>query len=285
MSEPEKIFSSRVMYALIFDKASGEDSLGGIKAASGEQAENVVGVHWDLPPRVDGEDLVTGEKKDAVVEGIADAVELIVNTYPDEQVNFTNTCNTASLGYFMGDVDAELTRRGVEKSRYRFHSLLGALATQDQAQTMTVGTRALCQGLLMENSELKTPLTYEPPEGVQFPTEEREKLARLFQELVWREKQKDGSDVSGASAYPDFEGEANKVKIAAAMEEAIESLVRLKVKRVNLACTEAPLFFAGYEKRLEDEGISLVDPSRVLGQQWRDEKRDRGNNPSKIWCI
>lgn len=273
MLSPEKTSSGRVMYALIFDEASGEDSLDKIQGVLGDRAKSVVGVHWELPKRVNGEDLVTDEERRAVIEGIADAVETIANANPGEVIDFTSTCNTASLPYFMKGVFSELENRAISPERYRFHSFLDVVAQNNQTETITFGTRALCQGLASGDSVLKTPFTYKPSEGIEFPNENREEMTRLFQELIWREKKKDGSDVSGAPPYPNFDGEANNAEIRTKMGLVLEAFEKLGVKKINLACTEAPLLFAGWEKELEAADIDLIDPSKLLGQKWAEVTR------------
>jgi len=91
----------------------------------------------------------------------------------------------------------------------------------------------------------------------------RSDLQDLLQELIWRTKAVEGSDISGAG---DIEGVRSVETLKVKSTVLFESFEEIGVNLVVLGCTELPLLIDKYLQGSLPKGITLWDPAELIAE-------------------
>lgn len=92
-------------------------------------------------------------------------------------------------------------------------------------------------------------------------SENREDLQNKLQEIIWRVKAVEGSDVSGAGIMEEIDSVDRLVSVASLF---FESLKESEIKVIVLGCTELPLLVKKYIAGFDFGDIVLWDPAELI---------------------
>ncbi|MBD3279352.1 MAG: hypothetical protein GF390_01425 [Candidatus Pacebacteria bacterium] len=165
----------------------------------------------------------------------------------------TLACNTLSLVSFINPTLEKLKAQGfVSGQDFQLVTTLQLLRNMKQSTAgLFLGTTVLTKRLSKKYFQTLYTL-------------DKAKLAELVQEIIWRVKAIQGSDVSTA---PQYSGELTDQAIFDQQLLLLaQELKKLKISTVILGCTELPFAFERLTQLNPKLMFNLIDPADLVGQ-------------------
>lgn len=251
------------------DRGSGRDFAKSLKTAS-QQLDfplTLKNFFVEISPRVEGWHLTHQPRQ------VAD--DLAIAMIKALRQNFrwlTISCNTLSLAKFI-DLAWEkvIDQVGFNPQEIKLITTLNVILEhlhRSQHSTLLIGTRALCKNISVTNPTFLTFFNF--PNLTDY---QRYHYSNLIQEIIWRVKSLQKSDISTA---PDFEisladQQLNQKQLTQLMTKLVIFLIDLKIDELVLGCTELPAAFNQY---LADQDhphqklpFELTDPAYLVARK------------------
>lgn len=203
----------------------------------------------DISPRVEGNQLTSQPEKVSI--DLAEALEQASVGGTDF---VTIACNTLSLPIFVkpalkmiSNQDLKLILTVQEIKKFQF----------DHKHSVLIGTTPLTSYLAKTaGNKYKTLFAF---------TDQADHWQDMVQEIIWRVKAWQGSDISTADKYlPGLDSDENFEYLISLVKKLDERLCLLPVSEIILACTELPVAFGLISGALK---YSLVDPAELVASR------------------
>jgi len=240
------------------DKGSGEAFTISLKESIGHE-HDVTTMNIEVSPRV-----IKGQLTQNVEEVTRQLQEAILEAVDAGATDVSIACNTLSLDIFAQEAIARakdiLRVRGQEAPHF-FLTLTEIKKYIKENQNKNI--------ILLGTKPLSTILSSE----IEGKTLTEENDLDLVQEIIWRVKAADNSDVSTAPKYQVAFGDKNKnaMELLQKVKKLNVLLKQLNIEEVIMACTELPTAFALLrESTKENLAYKLIDPAELVAQAIRE---------------
>jgi hypothetical protein len=241
------------------DAAAGNDFS---KVLASEGTPNIV-KKVDWPARVvtgkDGKNEMNPDRE-GIAEAIAESIREVV-TEIGEKTRITISCNTASVPELVNRARLKLQEKGIGSDKYELVTTLDAVASkygEANEKPALLGTTVL-SGQLSADEKFRT---------LEEGSDNGSALLSKVQEIIWRTKAVQGSDVSTAPIDVYGGDLSDETVYRRKLIELHDGLIQNGLDRVILGCTELPYAFGEMEKTVKAAGkeykIETIDPAKVL---------------------
>ncbi len=204
----------------------------------------------EIAPRVVGGELTKESEK--VAQDLARAIDYAVESGAKK---VTIACNTLSLPIFVDQALEFVKARPLPEMVLTIQEIAGYLAENPDKNIVILGTKPLSKILAQETTQ-------------HYPTLANSEGATdsdldLVQEIIWRVKADQGSDVSSA---PKFNEPFNKDVLLDKLKQLNERLIALGIQEVIMGCTELPDAFQLLKENMNEAlPYNLIDPAKLVG--------------------
>ena len=257
-SSKEQISHKRTTTVLAPDKGSGIAFTTSLIESVGHK-HNVTTMNIEVSPRV-----IEGQLTQNVEEVTRQLQQAILEAVDAGATDITIACNTLSLTVFAQHARERATdilrRKGREVPHF-FLTITEIKKYIDENRNKNI--------ILLGTKPLSTILSSE----IEGKTLTEENDLDLVQEIIWRVKAADNSDVSTAPSYdvPLSNKNENATELLKKVQQLNMLLMKLNIEEVIMACTELPTAFALLKQATNEKlAYKLIDPAELVAQAMRE---------------
>jgi len=228
------------------DKRAGEDFVR-VMRSEFKKSKKKVSINLkiiNVPPRV------IGNKITPEIKPIENKLEIefddLINT---GETQITISCNTLSLPIFTENIKSKFAEK------IRFITTLDAIKNhigEEKERILLIGTKAL-----IDNFPYKDLIN----------VFKKDTELDLSQEIIWRTKSYQKSDITTAFDYPSLTDRAKNLELLKIrVNQLLDLINKYNFKSVIMGCTELPDAISLLPKK-KTKGIVFIDPAELVARQ------------------